>query len=106
MLPLLKGESVGDWRTAHYYHYYEYPSVHSVKRHYGIATDRYKLMHFYYDIDEWEMYDLETDPHEMQNVYNDPSYASVRDDLHIRLDELREKYGETEEDSFRMRPVN
>ncbi len=77
-----------------------------MKRHYGIATDRYKLMHFYYDIDEWEMYDLQTDPHEMQNVYNDPSYAAVRDDLHLRLDELREKYGETPEDSFRMRPVN
>ena len=105
MLPLLRGERVSDWRIAHYYHYYEYPSVHSVKRHYGIATDRYKLMHFYYDIDEWEMYDLETDPHEMQNVYNDPSYQIIRDELHRRLDDLREKYGETAEDSFRMRPV-
>ena len=46
-----------------------------------------------------------TDPHEMQNIYNDPAYTSVRDDLHLRLDELREKYGETPEDSFRMRPV-
>ncbi len=106
MLPLLRGERVEDWRTAHYYHYYEYPAVHSVKRHYGIATDRYKLMHFYYDIDEWEMYDLETDPHEMQNVYDDPEYLSVRDDLHVRLDQLREKYGETEEDSFRILPVH
>ncbi len=105
MLPLLRGERVADWRTAHYYHYYEYPAVHSVKRHYGIATDRYKLMHFYYDIDEWEMYDLEADPHEMQNVYDDPAYAGVRDDLHTRLDELREKYGETPEDSFRLLPV-
>ncbi|TVR68437.1 MAG: DUF4976 domain-containing protein, partial [Marinilabiliales bacterium] len=105
MLPLLRGENVRDWRDAHYYHYYEYPAVHSVKRHYGIATDRYKLIHFYYDIDEWEMYDLETDPHEMQNVYDDPSYAVVRDDLHIRLDELRDKYGETPEDSFRLLPV-
>jgi arylsulfatase A-like enzyme len=105
MYPLLRGERVADWRDAHYYHYYEFPSVHSVKRHYGIAIDRYKLIHFYYDIDEWELYDLENDPHEMRNVYNDPSYARVRDDLHARLDGLREKYGETPEDSFRMRPV-
>jgi hypothetical protein len=46
------------WRDAIYYHYYEYPSVHMVKRHYGVRTDRYKLIHFYYDVDEWEMYDL------------------------------------------------
>jgi arylsulfatase A-like enzyme len=51
------------WRDAVLYTYYEYPSIHMVKRHYGVATNRYKLMHFYYDIDEWEMYDLETDPH-------------------------------------------
>ena len=106
LLPLMRGESISDWRDAYYYHYYEYPAVHSVKRHYGIATDRYKLMHFYYDIDEWEMYDLETDPHEMQNVYDDPSYAAVRDELHTRLDELREKYGETAGDSFRLLPVD
>jgi len=49
------------WRDAVYYTYYEYPAVHMVKRHYGIATERYKLIHFYYDIDEWEMYDLKTD---------------------------------------------
>jgi arylsulfatase A-like enzyme len=106
MLPLLRGKNVSDWRTAHYYHYYEYPGVHSVKRHYGVATDRYKLIHFYYDTDEWEMYDLEADPHEMQNVYNDPEYASVREELHGQLDNLREKYGESKEDSFRLLPVN
>ena len=106
MLPLLRGEQVRDWRTAHYYHYYEYPAVHSVKRHYGIATDRYKLMHFYYDIDEWEMYDLKADPHEMNNVYNDPAYADVRDLLHGQLEGLRETYGETAEDSFRLRPIH
>jgi len=62
---LVSGET-GEWRDAVYYTYYEYPSVHMVKRHYGIATERYKLMHFYYDIDEWEMYDLEKDPQEMR----------------------------------------
>ena len=93
---IVRGESE-EWRDALYYTYYEYPSVHMVKRHYGVRTDRYKLIHFYYDIDEWEMYDLEKDPSEMQNVYDDPAYASVREDLHQRLTELRKQYGDSEE---------
>jgi arylsulfatase A-like enzyme len=93
---LVAGET-GEWRDAVYYTYYEYPSVHMVKRHYGVATSRYKLMHFYYDIDEWEMYDLETDPMEMQNIYDDPAYADVREMLHKRLEELREYYGDSDE---------
>jgi arylsulfatase A-like enzyme len=93
---LVAGET-GQWRDAVYYTYYEYPSVHMVKRHYGVATSRYKLMHFYYDIDEWEMYDLETDPMEMQNIYDDPAYADVREMLHERLEELREYYGDSDE---------
>jgi arylsulfatase A-like enzyme len=87
----------GEWRDAVYYTYYEYPGVHAVKRHYGIATERYKLMHFYYDIDEWELYDLEKDPQEMRNVYNDPAYADVQKELHVRLEELRKKYGDSDE---------
>jgi arylsulfatase A-like enzyme len=96
MLPLLKGKTPADWRTGHYYHYYEHPSEHHVKRHYGIATGRYKLMHFYYDIDEWELYDLKHDPMEMQNIYEDPAYSEVKEDLHLRLEELRESYGDTD----------
>src|SRR5680860_253428 len=93
---VVRGESE-DWRDAVYYTYYEYPSVHMVKRHYGVATDRYKLMHFYYDIDEWEMYDLQEDPNEMNNIYEEPEYADVRADLHQRLKDLRTKYGDSEE---------
>lgn len=93
---LVSGET-GEWRDAVYYTYYEYPSVHMVKRHYGIATERYKLMHFYYDVDEWEMYDLETDPSEMKSVYNDPAYAEVQKMMHGRLTELRTKYGDSDE---------
>nr|WP_319511310.1 sulfatase [uncultured Draconibacterium sp.] len=93
---LVSGET-GEWRDAVYYTYYEYPSVHMVKRHYGVATDRYKLMHFYYDIDEWEMYDLETDPHEMHNIYDDPAYADVQQMLHEKLKDLRVKYGDSDE---------
>ena len=93
---LVAGES-DEWRDAVYYTYYEYPSVHMVKRHYGVATERYKLMHFYYDIDEWEMYNLEKDPMEMQNVYNDPAYADVQQMLHKKLEELRDYYGDSDE---------
>jgi arylsulfatase A-like enzyme len=93
---LVGGES-NEWRDAVYYTYYEYPSVHMVKRHYGVATNRYKLMHFYYDIDEWEMYDLETDPMEMKNIYGDPAYAEVQAELHKKLQELRDYYGDSDE---------
>jgi arylsulfatase A-like enzyme len=98
LVPLLKGNTPADWRKEHYYHYYEYPSIwHSVKRHYGISTERYKLIHYYYDIDEWEMYDLKTDPQEMRSVYNDPAYSEIRDQLHIRLNEIRTKYKDSDE---------
>ena len=93
---LVSGET-SEWRDAVYYTYYEYPAVHMVKRHYGIATERYKLIHFYYDIDEWEMYDLEKDPSEMRSVYNDPAYADVQKMMHERLTELRTKYGDSDE---------
>ncbi len=86
----------GEWRDAVYYTYYEYPAEHMVKRHYGIATERYKLIHFYYDVDEWELYDLEKDPHEMKSVYNDPAYAIVQKMMHQRLTELRDKYGDSD----------
>ncbi len=95
---LVSGET-GEWRDAVYYTYYEYPSVHMVKRHYGVATERYKLMHFYYDIDEWEMYDLQTDPSEMKNIYNDPAYADVQNMMHEKLTELRVKYGDSDENN-------
>jgi arylsulfatase A-like enzyme len=92
MVPVLKGNTPADWRKEHYYHYYEYPGSHMVKRHYGMSTERYKLIHYYYDIDEWELYDIETDPQEMKNVYSDPAYSNVRKDLHKRLQKLMTKY--------------
>jgi arylsulfatase A-like enzyme len=96
LVPLLNGNTPKDWRKEHYYHYYEFPGSHSVKRHYGIATDRYKLMHFYYNTDEWEMYDLVTDSQEMQNVYHESEYAGIKNDLHERLVKLMEKYRDSE----------
>ena len=65
VVPLLRGEKPADWRTSFYYHYYEYPGAHSVRRHYGVRTSRHKLIH-YYRQDEWELFDLVKDPHEMK----------------------------------------
>ncbi|NME68869.1 sulfatase family protein [Flammeovirga aprica] len=96
LLPLMEQKKT-DWRDALYYHYYEYPGIHGVKRHYGIKTKRYKLIHFYYDVDEWELYDLEKDPDEMQNVYTDPSYAEVKETLHQKLKDLRKQYGDSDQ---------
>ncbi len=87
-----------DWRDAIYYHYYEYPGVHAVKRHYGIRTRRYKLMHFYYDIDAWELYDLAKDPEEMNNLYGNPEYEGIIAELKERLEKLQEQYREDPED--------
>ncbi|QTD37659.1 sulfatase [Polaribacter batillariae] len=92
LMPLLKGNTLQWNRESVYYHYYEYPGGHSVKRHYGIVTKEYKLAHFYYDIDEWELYDRIKDPQEMTNVYNNPAYASIVAKLHKKLDKLRLKY--------------
>jgi arylsulfatase A-like enzyme len=79
-------------RDAIYYHYYEYPNEHMVKRHYGVRTDRYKLIHFYYDIDTWELYDLGNDPDEMHNLIDDPEYDAVEARLRKELDALQKQY--------------
>ncbi|HSW02636.1 MAG TPA: sulfatase [Sedimentisphaerales bacterium] len=93
--PILQGQTPGDWRTSMYYHYYEFPAVHSVKRHYGVRTQRYKLIHFYNDIDEWELYDLQSDPDEMKNLYGDARYADVVQELKAELKRLRVHYQDT-----------
>lgn len=93
---VFSGESK-DWRDAIYYTYYEYPGEHNVQRHHGIRTKRYKLIHFYYDSDTWELYDLEEDPSEMNNLYNDPDYTELQDEMHQKLSEIRIKYGDSDE---------
>jgi arylsulfatase A-like enzyme len=96
LVPLLKGQKEKWDRDAVYYHYYEYPAEHSVKRHYGIATKDYKLMHFYYDVDEWELYDRKKDKQEMNNVYQDPKYADAVNEMKQKLEELRLKYKDSD----------
>ncbi|MBR6805619.1 MAG: sulfatase [Bacteroidaceae bacterium] len=96
LLPLLKGEKSIEGRDALYYHFFEYPAEHMVKKHYGVRTDRYKLIHFYDDIDAWELYDLEKDPSEMNNIYGKEGTEAITAELKKRLVELQKEYGEEE----------
>lgn len=91
-VPVLEGNTPKDWQDAMYYHYYEFPFWHHVQPHYGIRTQKYTLAHFYYNIDVWEFYDLEKDPNQMNNIYNDPNYASTITELKVKLKNLMIKY--------------
>lgn len=94
MRSLLGNQKNEAWRDEIYYHYYEYPhGWHDVQMHYGIRTERYKLIRFY-NIDKWELYDLKNDPHEMNNIYDDPGLQEIKSDLKKRLKGLQQKYGD------------
>ncbi len=91
--PLLNNKIYSEeFRDAVYYHYYDFPAFHMVKRHYGIRTEKFKLIHFYDDIDTWELYDLKKDPKEENNLYDDPTYAKIQEKLHEGLKQLQKKY--------------
>ena len=92
LVQLLKGQNPDDWRKSIYYHYYEYPSVHMVPRHYGIRTQRYKLMHFYQFGEEWELYDLKNDPDELTNLYDKTEHAQLQNRMKKRLAKLQQHY--------------
>lgn len=90
------GEVPGDWRQSLYYHYYEFPGFHSVRAHYGVKMERYKLMHFYKE-GIWELYDLETDPTEMQNIYGKEETERITRELKQELARLQNLYEVPEE---------
>jgi arylsulfatase A-like enzyme len=100
LLPLVSENDEPQWRNSIYYHYYEFPNEHMVKRHYGIRTERYKLIHFYNDIDTWELYDLETDPNEMNNIYDNPENEVLIADLKKQLTELQKQYKDTDTSTY------
>ena len=71
---------------------------HHVRPHYGVVTDRYKLVHFYKDADYWELFDLQKDPHELRSVYGQPEYATVQAQLATELAQLRQELKELPQD--------
>lgn len=97
MRGLLQGDGKVErnWRRSAYYQYFEYPLWHNVQPHYGVRTERYKLIHFYYDIDKWELYDLQNDPDELDNLYYDSEYADVVKRLEGELEKWQRVYGDT-----------
>lgn len=100
LVPLLRGEAPEDWRTSLYYHFYEYPGEHQVMRHFGVRTDRYKLIHFYDDQDFWELYDLQKDPSEMNNIYGQEGYEELTLMLKNELERLQEQYDDPVRSEF------
>ena len=98
LLPLLEDKHPADWRKSLYYHYYEFPAEHNVRRHYGVMTEQYKLMHFYPEpnaenpIDEWELYDLKADPTEMNNIYGKPGTEDITKQMQQELKKLQLQY--------------
>ncbi len=96
LLPLFDGSTPADWRTTFYYHYYENPGAHNVSRHYGVTNGKHKLIRFYAlegeALDDWELFDLERDPHELENVYNKSGYETIRAELTSELEHLRQQY--------------
>jgi arylsulfatase A-like enzyme len=99
-LPLLKGATPPDWRTAFYYHYYEYPAFHRVAPHYGVITDRFTLAHFYAPgADYWELFDRQKDPGEMRSVFGDPAYAEVQTNLMQEVFRQRMQLKEPDQDN-------
>ena len=101
LMPLLQGKNPTNWRKDIYYHYYEYPSVHMIPRHYGIRTPRYKLMHFYQFGDEWELYDLKIDPDELSNLYGQKETLPLQQKLKQRLKRIRKAYDDQSDVSVR-----
>lgn len=92
LVPILRGQRPADWRTAFYYQYFEYPTPHHVRPHYGVVTDRYKLVRFYgTKEDYWELFDRQKDPKELRSVYADPAYAPTVAELEKELTRLRKE---------------
>jgi arylsulfatase A-like enzyme len=111
--PLLQGETPDDWRDAMYYRYWMHKAHHNVYAHYGVRTKRYKLIYYYADalgqagaIDEtyepeWELFDLEADPYELNNVVDDPAYAETVRELKDLMHRLQAEVGDERYDKDR-----
>ena len=90
LIPVLKGETPDDWRKVFYYQYFQYPGTHDVARHYGVTDGRHKLIHYYQDkFDEWEQFDLSSDPNEVKNIYGTEKAAGETARLKAEIERLQ-----------------
>jgi arylsulfatase A-like enzyme len=111
LVPLFKGSVPADWRKSMYYHYYEFAPPHWAMPCYGIRTERYKLI-YYYTINEWELFDLQKDPDEMDNLFLEegmevkPGYEEVLQDLLTQLKNLRKEYKDDTGEPVKFWPRN
>jgi hypothetical protein len=97
---MLSGYGRQPWRQAMYYHYYEYPQPHRVAPHFGIRTNRYKLIRFYGPYDSWELFDIEQDRSEVKNLINEPAMKGLISDLKQQLKDLILQY--KDEDALKI----
>ncbi len=105
LVPIFKGETPEDWRKVFYYHYYEFPGPHAVRRHYGVTDGQHKLIHYYEpDVNQWEMFDLASDPNEMNSIYGSPEASTDQSRLNAELNRLRSELKVPEEDPPASRP--
>lgn len=92
LLPMLRGQSMPDWRTSWYYRYYHYPQDHRVQPHYGVRSERFKLIYFN-KLDCWELYDLRKDPRELNSFVADAAYADTLKQVKAGMTRLRRELG-------------
>jgi arylsulfatase A-like enzyme len=103
LVPLLKGEKPPGWRASYYYRYYHDPGDHNTRAHYGVRTMTHKLIYFWKK-DQWEMYDLRSDPDELHNLYNDPSQQQVVAQLKAELYRLKKEVKDDDQYAWQQPP--
>jgi len=104
LVPVLLGKKPGDWRTSMYYRYYHDPGHHNTRTHYGVRTHTHKLIYFWKK-DQWELFDLVTDPNELHNLYGQPGQEKVTAALMSELQQLRENLEDTDQFALEQPPA-
>ena len=96
LLPVLRGTTPANWRTAMYYRYYHDPGDHNTRAHYGVRTATHKLIYFWTK-DQWELFDLVRDPHELYNLYGQPGQAALAASLKAELARLKREVNDRDQ---------
>ncbi len=111
LVPIIKGQNPANWRDSFYYHYYEFAPPHWVEPHYGVRTERYKII-YYYTVNQWELFDLAKDPDEMESLFDwngykvHPEYEKVAEDMVQKLKQLRKEFKDTTGKPVKVWPSN